>query len=96
MYLYLYIGAALVAEHISARLWMRDLFSWCTYVHMCQSRSGMLIMPRKSWFATQVLLATRMARNFNLGDWGAFLACRTWAAMHVEFRSERSQHLYRM
>jgi len=32
-----------IAERISARLWMRDLFSQCTCVRTCLSRSGMSI-----------------------------------------------------
>jgi len=40
---YLRMFCLLIAERISTRLWIRDLFSQCTYVHIWWSCLGMLM-----------------------------------------------------
>ena len=46
---------------ISARLWMRDLFSQYAYVCSCQSRLGMSINFGTSWIWTREVMAVKLA-----------------------------------
>ena len=51
-----------IAERISARLWMRDLFSQCKCVRTCRSRSGMSI-------CTHLHSRARSLRNSRVTGW---------------------------